>query len=146
MVWTRFSRQFPKLYKLNVAFWQKFSASFKNGNHPLKSVYNYAYNKGLSSSSRDRLAVFWKYQAPKIALMPAVVAFTAYHFGYFFLNAIPLVHNWRLVESYGDRACRHEEYLKTNPKYLSALLHGYQTLVPPEEFNGYSEMVVEELD
>ena len=140
MVWTRFSRQFPTLYKINVAFWQKLSTSFKNGNHPVKAVFNFAYSKGLAESTRNRIAVFTKYQAPKLAVLPVVALFATYHVGYFFLNAIPLVHNWRLTESYGDRACRHEEYLKSNPKYLSALLHGYQSLAPPKE------MVVAELD
>lgn len=55
------------------------------------------------------------------------------YYNYTLLNSAPIYHNYRIRSSYDSRLERHEQYLKENPKYLDALLTGYESLRPPAD-------------
>lgn len=55
------------------------------------------------------------------------------YYYYTLLNSAPIYHNYLIRSAYESRLERHEQYLEDNPKYLDALLTGYETLRPPAD-------------
>jgi len=55
------------------------------------------------------------------------------YYYYTLLNSVPMYHNYLIRSAYESRMDRHEKYLEENPKYLDALLTGYEYLRPPAD-------------
>jgi len=55
------------------------------------------------------------------------------YYYYTLLNSAPIYHNYLIRSAYESRLDRHEKYLEENPKYLDALLTGYENLRPPAD-------------
>ena len=105
---------------------------YNNKDYDLKDVGKKLTDTFLTKQQQQRVLFLVKRVGiPVIGLSGAAAMVGSFY--YMQINSMPLYHNYRIRSAYQSRLERHEQYLKENPKYLDALLTGYETLRPPKD-------------
>lgn len=105
---------------------------YNNKEYDLKDVSKKLAETFLTKRQQQRgLFMLKRVGIPLVGLGGAAAGLGC--FFYMQLNSAPIYHNYLIRSAYDSRLERHEKYLEENPKYLDALLSGYESLRPPKD-------------
>jgi hypothetical protein len=105
---------------------------YNSKEYDLKDVSKKLVETFLTKRQQQRaLFMLKRVGIPLIGLSGAAAGLASFY--YMQLNSAPVYHNYLIQSAYDSRLERHEKYLEENPKYLDALLVGYESLRPPKD-------------